>query len=218
MNVKKGMAGLILLVMVIGYMMAISTSSTMLIQTESTGKFARQGYKNAYYAAISGIGAVMSMLRAKSAATFDSNESNRPYFVRTSPDSDNHYCNYTSPASNQTYSGYSTLIAPGWISVSTPFVVNIEVDPSNYLFQVCTYPGDDPITGTRVYYVKSQGKYIDPSSAKEFYSQVWAKFTINAPAKLLSLNQFGTMGVQSLTLDTTSGEINDFWDWQNDFQ
>lgn len=214
MKLKKGMAGLILLVLVIGYMMAISTSSTMMIQTESAGKFARRGYKNAHYAAIAGIGMVMAHLRSQP-LTFDPDPDNRPYFTRINPDGQAHYCGWT--ASTQTYGG-SNHTAPGWISCSTTFPNNVEVDPSRYLTKLCTYPGVDPDTGNAVYYVKSQGKYLDPLDENEFYAQAWAQFSINVDARIPRLIKFGTMSVQTATYTTVPASVNDFWDWQNDFQ
>lgn len=215
MSFRKGMAGLILLVLVLGYMMAITTSSTMIIQTESSGKLARQGYKNAYYAAVAGIGTVMARLRKEPASTFASNKINRPYFS-IGPDGVNRYCNWTS--SDQTFTTYTNRFDPGWISASATIAILAanSVDLNNYMFRISTYPGNE-LLASGAYYIKSQGRYIDNAGGKEFTAQVWARMQINDSAKLIALQDFGTMGVQNLT-SLAGTEINDFWDWQDDFQ
>lgn len=212
MNLKKGMAGLILLVLVIGYMMTISMSSSMMIQTESSGKFARRGYKNAYYAAVAGIGMTMARLRQTPAVTFAALEKDRQYFAISSSDAVAHDCTWDT---DKTHHSDSSLIGPGWVVVNTPFVTNTQVETDRYLTRICSYPGVEPGTGNPVYYVKCQGKYIDSLGDNEFFAQVWAKFKINAPAKLLALDSFGTMSVQGLT---NVNNTPDFWDWENNFQ
>lgn len=214
MRLKKGMAGLVLLVMVLGYMMSISTSITMLTQSESTGKAARKGYKNAYGAALAGIGVVISRLRLEP-TTFDVDPTKRPYFVRIAADINNHYCDWT--ASQKTYTGYTRLIAPGWLTVSSTFAINTGTKVDDYQFQICSYPKTDPVTLYEYYFVKSQGKFTDAESEKEFKAQIWARFRINASAKLIALETFGTMGVQDLTW-VTATNVNDFWDWQSEYK
>ncbi|GAB4281598.1 MAG: hypothetical protein Kow0029_26800 [Candidatus Rifleibacteriota bacterium] len=213
MSVKKGMAGLILLIIVIGYMMTISSSSSLLIQSESTGKSARRGYKNAYYAAVAGLGVVTSRLRMEQNLTFSATETDRPYFTRVAADPDNHYQEWT--GSNTTYSGFTRLIAPGWINNSSNFVIN-NIDNEETVFLICSYPGPDPVTSDPVYFVKCQGKYKETDTGKEYVAQIWAKVVINAPSRIFSIQSFGPMAVQSTDI-ITGTEVNDFWDWQNRF-
>lgn len=214
MRFRKGMAGLILLVMIMGYMMMISTSSTFMIQSEATGKSTRKSYKNAYYAAVAGVGVVMSRLRLEP-TTFDVLLNERPYFSRVNNDTDNHWREET--GANATFSGYGTLIYPGWIAVSSAFTVNTDINNDDYQFILCSYPYVDPVTSYEYIIIKSQGKFVEFDLEKEFKAQIWARFRINAPAKLISMESFGNMGVQDLTV-AAGTEVNDFWDWQSDFQ
>lgn len=213
MTFRKGMAGLVLLVMMIGYMMAISVSNTVVIQSESAGKSARNGYKNAYYSALAGVGAVMARLRVEP-TTFDIATSTRPYFVRVANDADNHYCEWVSAA--RTYSGGTRLIAPGWLQISSPFTINTDAHVEDYSFLICSYSKSDAATGEDYYMVKSQGKFVDFDGGKTFQAQIWARIKVNAPAKLLQLESFGAMGVQSTSIAAGTA-VNDFWDWQANF-
>ncbi len=210
---KKGMAGLVLLVMMMGYMMAISVSNNAIIQSELIGKTARGGYKNAYFAAIAGVGAVMARLRAEP-TTFDVATSTRPYFVRVANDAGNHFCEWA--GAYRTYAGGTRLMAPGWLNVSSPFIVNTDVHVEDYSFLICSYSKSDTVAGEDFYMVKSQGKFVDFDGGKTFLAQIWARIKINAPAKLLQLESFGMMSVQNASL-TTGLVINDFWDWQHKF-
>jgi hypothetical protein len=214
MSLKKGMAGLILLVMVLGYMMVISTSSTMLVQTESMGKNVRSGYK-ALYAAKGGLGIVMAKLRSDPDA-FDANIALRPYFTRApAPDTENHWADWGG-GGYQNYPG-SNHLNPGWVNIASNFS-NPDIEEDNYLVILNTYPGDqtDP-DEENAYYAKCQGKYEDPGTGRVFTAQVWGRFIINGPSKLVVLETHGIMGVQSLELNDTDDGINDFWDWQKNF-
>ena len=214
MNLKKGMVGLVMVVMVIGYMMVITTSNTMLVQTETTGKISRQGYKKAYYAAVAGLGVAISKLRLDSSAyTFDIVE-NRPHFVRIAPDPDNHY---SEASGTVDFSTHTRLFGPGWLSNNSLFSINTDFDNNQFLFIISMYYSPDPVTGNDTCFIKSQGKYIQNIGGNEFKAQIWGKVPLNIAAELIGQPEFGAMGVQSLNV-TAGSEVNDFWDLQTTFK
>lgn len=219
MSIRRGMAGLIVMVLVLGYMMSISTSHTLLISSENVGKAARSSYKKAHYAAMAGIGIVMGRLRTDSTDTFNANYQNRPYFVRDVNDSANHYQQASNSIVN--FSAFSKRHAAGWLALDAPdFATNtLDIDKDNYEVIICSYPGYqiDP-EDEKFYYVKCQGRFTDGETS--YTAQIWAKFVVNAPARLIALDSYNTMNTQSLDVIPTPAiepKVNDFWDWQNKF-
>jgi len=215
---RKGMAGIIVTVMVLGLMMSVATNMNIVIQGEFTGRSARENSRMAYFAAVSGIHFTLNQLRADPTNTFTAAAATRLYFASVSPDSADHWCvlakanrNYTSftgeKLGNNDYRCSSTFtIAPN----------DTDVDPTKSKFLLCSYPGGaatgDSDDETK-YWVKSQGIFVNQDDVK-FKSQVWAYFEINNTAKTVTLKKFQPMAVQTLTV-TAGSLVNDFWDWEN---
>lgn len=223
MFVKKGSAALVVVVLVLGYMMSVSMSNITLITTETTGQGAREGYKKAHYAAMAGIGIVMARLRQEPAKTFSSDYRDRPYFT-LDPSLEGYNEHHVQWGASLKYRVPvdDHLYAPGWISVdsSASAFASDTLILDDYSVRICSYfYYDNSVTGqppVDYYYVKSQGRYIDFETDREHLAQIWARFIVRGPARLISLDSYGSMDVQPL-LPITGSVVNDFWDWQNQF-
>ena len=215
---RHGMAGLIIVVMVLGLMMSIAVSSSLLVRSESGGQGAKEGYKKAYFAAMSGVHFAVSRLRNDVIAnTFSAGGASRIYFAFSAPDNPGAWGNtYKTIGGTSGWTNYaftSSEVASETFSVSTTFAVNTDVKPSEYLFSLCSYPGAD---ASKDYWIKSQGRYVDSETGNRYRAQVWAALEISNSLQTVSLKKFGRMTIQNRTKNGTAG-VNDFWDWQDTF-
>ncbi|MBU1105100.1 MAG: hypothetical protein KKB51_00430 [Candidatus Riflebacteria bacterium] len=211
---KSGFVGIIVVVLVLGILMTVSTSNTLMIQTESLGEKARSNYKQANYAAIAGIHFVISRLRANADPTWTT--ASRLYFTfDANCTTAHHYKKIAGSNVDVSYSGYTPNVkgketfASDHIFANT---VDTNADPTNCRFTLCTYPGVTPAVD---YWVKSQGSFVD--SANVYRSQVWALLEIDNTTKTVTLKKWGNMAVQPTGSVTGGLSINDFWDWQDEF-
>jgi hypothetical protein len=212
------MVGLIIVVLVLGLLMSIAMSNTVLVRSEVGGQGAKDGYKKAYFAALSGVHFAISRLRNDSPAnTFSANGASRLYFAFSAPDdtgpANNHYKTINGVSNWTNYAHTTAEVASDSFAVSTGFTVNTEVDPNEYRFTVCSYPGAD-LSGD--YWVKSQGSFTDTPTGTVFQAQAWAFVEISNPSRTLALKKFGIMTIQPRSRNSNPG-INDFWDWQDTF-
>ena len=217
--IRRGMAGIIVVVLVLGFMMAVATSNSILIQSEMIGIKARCNMKQAYFAALAGVHFAVLRLRVDAQSnTFSADAATRLFFPNTTLDNaDNHYRKWD----NTTLVDLQDLNCTGGISSdtyysTTTFPTNIEVDPTESKFILVSYPGGTTTTDKETqYWIKSQGIYTDVASGREYKAQVWAYVEINNTQKIVTLKKFGPMAVQSLTINNTpSTVVNDFWDWE----
>jgi len=214
---RRGMAGFIITVMVLGLMMSVATNMNIVVQSELAGRTARANAKMAYFAAVSGIHFTLNQLRADPTNTFSTGAGSRLYFAAVSPDNTaNHWCTWS--GSNKNYLTFTgEKLGDNDYRCSSPFITSpndTDVDPTKSIFSLCSYPGGTTVTNfEQQYWVKSQGIFVNPEGVK-FKSQVWAYFEINNAAKTVTLKKFQPMAVQILTV-TAGSLVNDFWDWEN---
>lgn len=211
---KSGFVGIIVVVLVLGILMTVSTSNTLMIQTESLGVKARSNYKQANYAAIAGIHFVISRLRSNPDSPWAT--ASRLFFTfDANCTATHHYKKIAGSNVNVGYAAYTPNVKGKETFASDHAFANTvdtEADPTNCRFTLCTYPGVAPDTD---YWVKSQGIYID--SGNIYRSQVWAYLEISNAMKTVTLKKWGNMSVQPVDSVTGGLLINDFWDWQDEF-
>ncbi|NLI76278.1 MAG: hypothetical protein GX442_07545 [Candidatus Riflebacteria bacterium] len=206
---RAGMAGLIIVIIVLGYMMNISMSHSYYVQAEMRARASRDNSRKAYYAALAGINFVLSRLRLDTNNTYVTIE-NRLYFART-VDSTGHNCPWMTGA----YTAANNIggeVASDTYRCYNTFTQNLDTNPAEYLFLLNTYPG--PAAASE-YLVKCQGIYQDLVGGNTYRAQLWAKIFIDTGSRFLSLVTYRSMPVQKLTPDNAGLEPDDFWDWQN---
>lgn len=216
---RKGMAGLIVTVLVLGMMMSVATNLNIVVWGEMRGGSARKNARMAYFAAVSGIHFTLNQLRADSVNTHTAAAASRLYLAPISPDNTvSHWCTWLGADKAYTIST-GEKVGNNDYRCSSVFTVvpnSVDVDATKSKFVLCSYPGGattgDSNDETK-YWVKSQGIYVNQDNV-EFRSQVWAYFEINNTAKTVTLKKFQPMGVQTLTV-TAGTTVNDFWDWEN---
>lgn len=215
---RKGMAGITVVVIVLGFMMYVATSHNIIIQSEAAGQGAKENYAKAYFAALAGVHFTVSRLRGDSEVnTFSTLAALRLFFAYHAPCADaasgDHYKKFAASSGNTDFLLLTGAIAKEFFFCDSTFPTNTEVDATEYKFVLSSYPGAVPDSD---YWVKSQGTYKEKGSEIEYTSQVWAFIEINNTEKSVTLKKFGRMPVQTLT-PTTGASIKDFWDWQDKF-
>jgi len=208
---KKGLAGLILTVLILGFIMAIGTSNALLVQTQATAEGAKNSYKRSFYAAMAGIHFVINQLRCNPASPWTT--TGRLFFTYDGVATTSVYKQFSGSTGPVNFSGYTNLKAKEEFRSTYQFTTNTEEKAENCIFLVSTYPGADT---DKDYWVKSQGTYVHPSGTI-FKSQVWALLKIDNSAKTVDLVKWGSMAVQPTDSVSSTAPVNDFWDWQDEF-
>ncbi|MFZ2958658.1 MAG: hypothetical protein WA705_17350 [Candidatus Ozemobacteraceae bacterium] len=151
---KRGMSGLITVVMVMGFMMAISSSYVLMVQTESSGTRVTERYDRARMAAIAGVEFVRAQLQATSSTYLD-DACKRIYFARSSDNSANGDVQRRM-ATTTPNTDFTAVAGTQWYYpiASTPL---LDEPASSTLFKITSYPDNDNIA--TAYYVKSIGVY-----------------------------------------------------------
>lgn len=209
---RSAMAGIIVVVVVLGFMAMVGFSQSYLVLSEAKGARARGSSKQAYLAAFAGIQYVVSLLRGGtySASTYTVTNTDDLYFCNDGLSATTHWRTFTT-VGNTTYPAGSTRFAQAEIYCTTPFTLNTSTDPSASRFVLCTYPG----AVAAQYWVKSQGVYRDESGI-DFRCQLWAELRIDYTGETVVLKRFGRAAIQSLTyLANGAAPPNDFWDWES---
>jgi hypothetical protein len=212
---RRGLAGTIVVILVLGYMGAVGVSQSYLVQAEIKGSSLRKDAKKAYYAAFAGISFVLAQLRADSTNTYSSDIKLARYFGRDTDWDLAHYRAFPTTGS-VTYAGRcggtgTNLVESKVYKCVTTFDVNTDTDTSQASFMVCSYPGETD----DVYWVKSQGTFRgDWEGADGQVCQLWAEVKIDRSSESVILKRFGQMPAQSLTYESSITAVKDFWDWQ----
>jgi hypothetical protein len=210
------MAGVIVIILVMGYMAAVSVSQSYLVQAEVQGASARKSGKQAYYAAFAGINYVLSKLRQDPTNTYGALNLAK-YFCNDGNGAATQHHRAFATVGNTTYNARcgaacSQLASEKAYSVVGTFAQNEDTIPSQSTFYICSYPG----ATNDVYWIKSQGIFKGEfASELAFTAQLWAELRVDRSGNAVVLKRFGQMPVQSRTYNSTAGAVNDFWDWES---
>ncbi len=210
---RAGMVGLIVVMIVLGFLALIGFSQSYLIQAEAQGAQARGYSKQAYLAAFAGIEYLVSSLRKYpfSAQTFTTVQTDDLYFCDDGSAGTNHWCTWLNAGlGNYTqYTGMTQLKAAE-MTCDFTFSVNDTILPNQCTFYLCSYPG----TSAAQYWAKCQGTCTAQGIA--YKCQLWAELRIDYTGEMVILKRFGQMPVQTLTRTNNSANpANDFWDWES---
>lgn len=205
---RQGMAGLIVVVLVLGFMMSVSFSHNFLVQSEIQGGSARLANKKAYCAAFSGLQFTVSRLRQDSHSFLAQPPNNILYFSQNANDGQTHWCTFPSGA-NRTYIPTTYVTGLATFSCTTGFGINQETDADHSSFILCSYPG---AVASQTYWVKSQGLY--DADGVYYRCQLWGEINIDASQEIVALRRYGLMRVQPLQR-ATGALVDDFWDWES---
>lgn len=202
---RAGMAGLIVVMVVLGFMSMVSFSQSYIILSESQGARARENSKQAYLVAFSGVQYLISTLR-KVSQTYTVSQQDDLYFCNDASTLTNHW--QASTSTNIQYTGMTQLKTQTEFKCTSTFPNNLSSVPADSVFYLCSYPG-----GLGTYWVKCQG--IHTVSGVPYKCQLWAELRIDYTGETVVLKRFGQMPVQTLVWTPNSGApANDFWDWQ----
>ena len=199
---KRGGVALIIAIIILSYMMMVSTSQFQLLQLENTGHISKNMSKKAYFCAFSGIQFALERVREDvTKITWDK----RPYFTNTTSDFNDTCTNEmgSSPSGDE-YVNDIYICDPAFSSS-----VISEAGAGKMQFCLATYPH---ASDTSEYWVKSQGYYDDPVSQMTYKAQIIALIKLDPATNKFKITKFQQTDVQPTT--AVSGDNNDFFDWE----
>jgi len=203
--IRRGSAALILVVIVLGFMMAISTSYVTMIQTETRVQTSLDKNSRAKDAAFAGVSYVIARLLATSSTMLvDSNPVNlkrdRLYFAFDDSNSGKLARFGGLDASPET--AFQNIASSQWLYPVTTGLLESDEMASSVAFFVTSYPATD---STKVipeyYYVKSQGMFrdIEPDGTvtATYTAQILARLFIATPTLQVKLERYQYMEVET---------------------
>ncbi|MEW5993062.1 MAG: hypothetical protein AB1744_01535 [Candidatus Zixiibacteriota bacterium] len=202
---RAGSAGLIVTMLVMGYLMSISASNNILIITESRGAAAGNNRIKSLAAAQAGINFYQSLLLATE-TTFDRLSPDdcrkRYHFASQVPlpliaaHPHRQIATYTGAALNPAAAWYdviTNLATSTWMHASHPAIVPTPYDvPSSSLFIIKTYVDLKPANLASYVYVKSLGCYRELQGddvIASYYTQLLARIEISTVTKKLRVDR-----------------------------
>ena len=202
---KRGAAGLIVSIIVLSYMMMISTSQFRILELENTGHMSKNLSKKAFFCAFSGVQFALERVRKDPTLL---SWTQRPYFTFSSADFNARSTAEMSanPAGDEYIDDIYTC-DPAF-TVSDTNVV--ETGAGKMQFRLTTYPQNTALKNE--YWVKSQGYYDDPLSQRRYSAQVIALIMLDPATNMFKLKKYQQMDIQ--TTVTVAGTHNDFFDWE----
>ncbi|NLI76271.1 MAG: hypothetical protein GX442_07510 [Candidatus Riflebacteria bacterium] len=153
---ERGAAGLIVVIIVLGFMMAIATSFSLLVQTETVGANVSQKFLRARAAALAGVGYVVAQMEATESTFIDYKE--RLIYLRASLTPDLNARLGGAGVGGSPYTGYKALVTTQWFYASATVNPIPDEVASSMMFKVTTYPNG---TDDNSCYVKSIGRYLE---------------------------------------------------------
>ncbi|MFZ2958661.1 MAG: hypothetical protein WA705_17365 [Candidatus Ozemobacteraceae bacterium] len=198
-RLRRGTAGIIILVLVLGFMMAIATSNNLLVSTESKGASAGSSQGKSLAAAMSGVQFYLGVLNATDTTlnvVTDADAKMRYHFLASSTlQSGPNQQVATRSAGVVSAIGaatdYPAVSTSAWSFASAPDIVSTDYDcPSSSIFIIKTYVDQDNLAS--YVYVKSLGCYReiddDNSIIASYYTQLLARVLINTSTSVISLD------------------------------
>lgn len=206
-NKQNGMAGTIMVIMVFGLLVTISTAYMKMVQTETQVQGMIDNSDRALDAAFSGVNMVMAITQGQKEMFDPAMANKRRYFTRPTPLTSD----WTAIGTASFVLGnYPNVIRTDWFYLDENLeMFNYGETGSNtkpYHFRVISYPG---ITGAGAiipasYTIKAQGRFQVYSSnliivVATYTSQIIAECEINFPRKVVQLKRWRYMPFESDT-------------------
>ncbi|MBF0501722.1 MAG: hypothetical protein HQM09_16405 [Candidatus Riflebacteria bacterium] len=206
---RKALAGLIIVVLVMGFMMAVSTSNILLVRTESTGVTFSQYPAKASSAAQAGINYYMGLLLADG-YTFSTTSTDcrkRIHFLsentpsRSTSNTPGQQIAICHPASTTQNPYNNTIAVSAWTFASGTTLFESTPDvASSALFMIKTYADDDNGACLASFvYIKSLGVFRqidDGVPVASYYAQLNARLEINPYNRTIHVDRIRQMEVQ----------------------
>lgn len=201
---RSGSAALILTIIVLGFMMAVSTSYVTMVQTETRVQTSVDKSARAKDAAFAGVSYVIARLMATSStflvnSTDASLKGQRLYFAHDA----------TAASKNIRFSGmtpadFKNVASSQWIYPDTTGLLMSDETASSVAFRVTSYPAT---SGAAInpffYYVKSQGMYRDiedgTTVTATYTAQILARLRIATLTYEVKLERYRAMEVENAT-------------------
>lgn len=205
-NKPQGMAGTILVIMVFGLMVSISTAYIKMVQTETQVQGLIDNSDRALDAAFSGVNFVMAVCQGQK-LMFENDATKakeRRYFIRPSHLSTD--WSLLNVANLDTSSIYKNATDSDWFFLNDHLSLFDYGDTASstkpYQFRVVSYPSTDGagIILPASYIIKSQGRFLTYSSnivTATFTSQIIAECEVNFTRKVIQLKRWRHMPVQA---------------------
>ncbi|HAE38633.1 MAG TPA: hypothetical protein DCG57_08340 [Candidatus Riflebacteria bacterium] len=203
---NSGAIGLTVVVLVLGFMMSISTTYVMMVHTEFQIGDAIDSNARAKDAALAGVHFAIARLQATSTTYLvqDTNTSlsNRLYFARSALVTDKNL-----RFSGLTPSNFTNVASSQWLfPIESTTSLGTGEEPDASMFKVTTYPATKTasIIDHSKYYVKSQGMYriIDPATFEvtaTFSAQILARLSIATPTRSVRIDVYQFMEIEPST-------------------
>ena len=204
----RAMAGLVIMILVMGFMMAISSGNVIIVQNEIQITSANTNPDRAQAAAWSGLMFYMGVLYATE-TTFLSGPVNRVHFLsetingRNATASAGQQIATFSPGLAITFPVIATSV---WIYASSTAILDTDTYPevlaSSSLFMIKSYVDHRSVASfSRYLYVKSLGAYrefgSDPTvPVASYYSQLIARIEVDTTRSMLTLERVMPMPVE----------------------
>jgi len=207
---RRGSAAIILTIIILGFMMAISTSYVTMVQTETRVQASQDKAARAQDAAFAGVGYVIARLLATSStflvdSTQASIKGKRLYFAysRNAYDVMVRFDDFDAAPTTT----FQNVASSQWLYPLTQGMLLADEMASSVAFLVTTYPAPNPADTVPpydvvpdYYYVKSQGMYrdIDPGGlvTATYTSQLLARLVIATPTFQVKLERYQPMEVE----------------------
>ena len=208
------MAGLIIVIIVLGFMMSISTSFSVLLQTEAVGANVTSKYLRARSAALAGVGYVVAQMAASDSTYLTYKD--RIYFIYASNTTDlnrrmNSASNSTNvgiPGSPSSHTGFKATVVTQWF-YGTPATNPIPLElPKALQFKVTNYP--NVINYATSTYIKSIGRFleIDPSTPTvvnaTWTAEIIARVSIDSSNKTTTVDYWRPLPVEPCSYATAT--------------
>jgi hypothetical protein len=201
MNTRKGNAGTIMIIMIFGFLVTVSTAYMELVQSETKVQSMMNHSDKALDAAFSGVQYAMAVAQSEPSMFInDVNEiPNRIYFASSTP----------ATAWNPNSATNTTTFEPDWFYYVGSFTQLTSMELYNktskpYMFRVISYASHTAsMLNPEEYIIKSQGKYIDYADdnntlvRNEYKAQIIALVKIDFDRKILKLTGWRQMKYQS---------------------
>ena len=201
---EGGSVGLIVVIIVLGFMMSIATSYSLLIQTETIGSDVSVKYLRARAAALAGVGYVVAQLAATD-TTFvgPGGWRDRIYFLYAST-SASLINRMTGTGPPLPYTDLTAPVATQWF-YGTPLTSPLPDEvPEAMQFKVTNYPNG--VNFATSAYIKSIGKYleIEPNQPTvilaTWTAEVIARISIDLTSKMVSVDYWRPRPVETCAL------------------
>jgi len=202
---RSGSAALILTIIVLGFMMAVSTSYVTMVQTETRVQTSVDKIARAKDAAFSGVSYVIARLMATSSTFLVGNtpaslKGDRLYFAYdATPASKNIRFTGLTPTAD-----FKNVASSQWIYPDTTGLLMSGETASSVAFRVTSYPATYPASVTMdpwYYYVKSQGMYRDiedgTTVTATYSAQILARLRIATLTYEVKLERYRAMEVEN---------------------